>query len=251
MSDTSIVSAPENASNNSVDLLLTKAVEKGLPVETMDKLLGMRRELKAERAKEDFDASMAEFQGRCPIIRKTKKGGETKSGTVAYYYAPLELIVEQTKELIQQCGFSYAIQTKTEKDRVLVTCTVKHRAGHSEKSEMEVPVGAGTSIMSASQVVAAALTFAKRYAFCNAFGIMTGDEDTGARQERETKEKEEAHGKQIEQTLARLRVVANLNALKGVFASLSGELKNNPEIVALKDELKAKFSADESTNLPK
>ena len=31
--------------------------------------------------------------------------------------------------------------------------------------------------MSDSQVVAAASTFSKRYAFCNAFGILTGDED--------------------------------------------------------------------------
>jgi len=42
---------------------------------------------------------------------------------------------------------------------------------------MEVPLGNKTSVMSQTQVVAAALTFAKRYAFCNAFGIMTGDDD--------------------------------------------------------------------------
>ena len=36
--------------------------------------------------------------------------------------------------------------------------------------------------MSAQQKVGAALTFAKRYAFCNAFGIMTGDEDNDANQ---------------------------------------------------------------------
>ena len=35
--------------------------------------------------------------------------------------------------------------------------------------------------MSQTQVEAAALTFAKRYAFCNAFGILTGDEDTDAK----------------------------------------------------------------------
>jgi ERF superfamily. len=34
--------------------------------------------------------------------------------------------------------------------------------------------------MSDTQHVAAALTFAKRYAFTNAFGIMTGDDDNDA-----------------------------------------------------------------------
>jgi hypothetical protein len=41
-----------------------------------------------------------------------------------------------------------------------------------------VPLGNKTQVMSDTQVTAAAGTFAKRYAFCNVFGIMTGDEDT-------------------------------------------------------------------------
>jgi len=39
--------------------------------------------------------------------------------------------------------------------------------------------------MSAPQVVAATITFRKRYAFCNAFGIMTGDEDIDGQIENE------------------------------------------------------------------
>src|SRR3990167_3791525 len=35
--------------------------------------------------------------------------------------------------------------------------------------------------MNAAQKVASALTYAKRYAFCNAFGILTGDADDDAR----------------------------------------------------------------------
>jgi hypothetical protein len=34
--------------------------------------------------------------------------------------------------------------------------------------------------MNEPQRFASALTFAKRYAFCNAFGILTGDEDDNA-----------------------------------------------------------------------
>jgi hypothetical protein len=63
---------------------------------------------------------------------------------------------------------------------VKVTCIAKHKYGHTEPSSVEVPLGNKTDIMSQTQVVAAALTFAKRYAFCNAFGILTGDEDTDA-----------------------------------------------------------------------
>lgn len=172
---------PTTNQNLSVEVLLTQAVKSGVPVETLERLLAMRRELKAEQAKEAYDLAMAKFQGECPTIKKNKAGGTTRSGVVAYYYAPLEAIVGQTKKLIQENGFSYAIQTETKKDGVVATCTAKHIAGHSEKSAMEVPLGTKTDIMSAPQVVAAALTFAKRYAFCNAFGILTGDDDIDAK----------------------------------------------------------------------
>ena len=159
------------------ETLIAQAIEKGVSVETMERLLAMRRELKAEFAKEEFDKSMAEFQSKCPTIKKTKAGGKTNAGIVAYYYAPLESIVEQVKAQLKENGFSYAIQTKTEDKGVKVTCTVKHIAGHSESSDIEVPLSEGTRVMSAPQIVASALTFAKRYAFCNAFGILTGDDD--------------------------------------------------------------------------
>ena len=161
------------------EALIAKAIEKNVSVETMERLLVMRRELKAEYAKEQFDNAMAKFQAKCPTIRKTKEV-KTRAGVVAYRYAPLESIVEQVKELLKTHGFSYAVQTETLNGSVKAICIVKHRFGHSDQSSITVPLGNKTDIMSQTQVVAAALTFAKRYAFCNAFGILTGDEDTDA-----------------------------------------------------------------------
>ena len=160
----------------SVESLIAQAITSGVPVDTMERLLAMRRELRAEKAKEAFDADMAKFQGACPVIEKTKPV-KTKSGQVAYRYAPLDVIVAQVKDLLNEHGFSYAIQTETLENKVKVTCITKHKSGHSENNSVEVPLGNKTDIMSNTQVVAAALTFAKRYAFCNAFGILTGDED--------------------------------------------------------------------------
>ena len=164
------------------EALIAQAIEKNVPVETMERLLVMRRELKAEYAKEQFDNAMSAFQAACPTITKTKSVF-TKSGVKAYSYAPLEAIVAQVKELLKTYGFSYAVQTETLDGSVKATCIVKHRFGHSESSSIAVPLGNKTDIMSQTQVVAAALTFAKRYAFCNAFGILTGDEDTDANAE--------------------------------------------------------------------
>lgn len=161
-----------------IERVITQAVQEKVPLETMEKLLAIRRELKAEDAKREFDFAMANFQSSCPVIKKTKEGGKTNSGKVAYKYAPLGSIVEQVKSLLGDNGLSYAIKCHMEPAHVLVTCIVKHIAGYSEESSVQMPLATKTAIMSAPQQMAATLTFGKRYAFCNAFGIMTGEDDT-------------------------------------------------------------------------
>lgn len=169
------------AVRHDAETLIAKAIDKNVPVETMERLLVMRRELKAEWAKEEFDKAMAAFQAECPIIKKTK-GVRTDNGELAYKYAPLESIVDQAKAILTKNGFSYSVdQPVAKQGYIKVAVTVKHTAGHSEVTCVELPLGNKTRIMSQTQVEAAALTFAKRYAFCNAFGILTGDEDTDAK----------------------------------------------------------------------
>lgn len=176
-----------------IESLLQRAVDKGVPVETLERLLAMRTQLKAERAKEAYDRAMAAFQAECPTIVKTKEV-RTKSGQVAYRFAPIESIVAQVKDLIQKNQFSYSFTMELRDTGVKVICKITHAEGHSSESIMDIPFGSKTEIMSNSQVAAAATTFGKRYAFLNGFGIMTGDEDTdsraeGARPVRETRMK--------------------------------------------------------------
>jgi len=179
--ETNIESKQENkAISFNIEGIIQQAVINNSSVETIEKLLAMRRELKAEWAKEQFEIAMAKFQGECPVIKKEKAGGKTNAGLTAYFYAPIDAIIDQTKNLIRNNGFSYDIQTETFETYVKVVCNVNHQSGHSKSSSIQVPLGAKTNLMSAPQVVASALTFAKRYAFCNAFGIITGDDDNDA-----------------------------------------------------------------------
>jgi hypothetical protein len=153
--------------------LISQAIDKNVPVETMEKLLSMRRELRAEKAKEAYDQAMSSFQADCPTIEKRKQGYN-------YKYAPLESIVEQVKELLSKNGFSYTFDTDEVENAMVVYCKVKHIAGHMEVSKAQI-ARETTTKMNASQQSGAAMTYGKRYAFCNAFGILTGDEDTDAR----------------------------------------------------------------------
>lgn len=163
---------------SSTEALIKDAIRFKTPVETMEKLLAMRRELKAELAKEAFDLAMANFQKDCPVIEKTKIVKD-RQGDVRYKYAPLESIVEQVRKILGENGLSYALDVSQDEKMLTVACIVKHINGHSETSRFAVPIG-NEQYMTDVQKYGARSTFAKRYAFCNAFGILTGDEDTDA-----------------------------------------------------------------------
>lgn len=153
------------------ETIISQAIAQNVPVETLERVLAMRRELKAEYAQEAFYKSLAAFQADCPVIQKTKVV-KSKDGSIRYKYAPLEAIVTQVGPLLQKHGFSHTETTKDGK----VTVKIIHELGHSETSDFEVPINQD-AYMNEAQKAASALTFAKRYAFCNAFGILTGDED--------------------------------------------------------------------------
>lgn len=167
----------------SAEALISQAIAKGADIGTLERLMALRKDVLEEEAKKAFNDAMAAFQEECPVIEKDK-GVKTNKGATAYKYAPIDSIVSQVKSLIKKHGFRYTTTMEFNGTIVKVTCRVVHTLGHEEKSVMEVPLGGKTEIMSQTQVVAAASTFAKRYAFLNAFGIMTGDEDNDTASER-------------------------------------------------------------------
>ncbi len=166
--------------DSGVEMLIAKAIDKDTSVEVMEKLLAMRRDFLAEQAKKAFDESMAKFQEECPVIEKTKavyeKGSTTK---VRYKYAVLDSIVSQTKGAIASNGLSYAFDELKDEQFTTIICIVTHIAGHSRQTSFKIPIGS-EAYMSDVQKYGARMTFGKRYSFCNAFGITTGDEDNDA-----------------------------------------------------------------------
>ena len=176
----------------SPEALISQAIDKNVPVETMEKLLAMRRELKAEQAREAFSRDFAGFQGECPVITKNKAVLNKDKKTIRYHYAPLDDIVSQVQGLLKRYGFSYTIQTINEKDPdgQRSVCTVHHVEGHSRPSEFWAPVD-HEAYMSDQQKWAAASTYGKRYAFINAFGIvLSGEDDENALKPSQTQDDE-------------------------------------------------------------
>ena len=168
---------PDPRGNVDIGELLRYAVDKGVTTDAMNGLMAIRRELNAEAAKKAFDEAMAQFQSVCPVIEKRKAVMNKDGRSIRYKYAPLDDIVTQVKEPLKANGFSYTLNAEVKGNMVKAICRIKHCAGHEQFSEMEVPIDPD-AYMNGPQKYASALTFAKRYAFCNGFGILTGDEDT-------------------------------------------------------------------------
>ena len=170
-----VVAAPQS----SVDTFITQALAANAPVETLERLFALHKDVQAERARQAFTEALALFQDACPIIKKTKKVMNKDGRTVRYVYAPINSIVEQIKKPLTINGFSYTFTVENTETMITATAKVTHKLGHFETSTFSIPIDK-EGYMTAPQKIASALTFAKRYALCNALGISTGDEDTDA-----------------------------------------------------------------------
>ncbi len=172
---------PQHPEPLTAEGLIAKALERGTPVDALERLLAMRREIQAENARNAFFASLKAFQATCPAI---PRGREVKNrdGTLRYRYAPLEDIVRAVSPVLRDNGLAYRLNTEVADGHLVATCFIHHDMGHVESSQFRVPIDRSAQ-MNQIQQYGAAGTYAKRYAFCNALGILTADEDTDAASE--------------------------------------------------------------------
>ena len=179
---------PTPFAGNSPDALIALAIQHGSAIDAIERLVALRDKQNAEVARNAYNAAMSHFQSECPTVEKKKEAKDGR-GVVMYKFATLENIVEAVAPLLSRHGFSYTFKNdQTEKDIIEVSCVVTHALGHSETTTFKVPTSGGTSMMSAPQKIASALTFAKRYTFTGAFGIVSGDEDKDGKREEGTRE---------------------------------------------------------------
>jgi len=218
--------------------MISHAIDKGATVETLEKMFALQERWEANQAKKKFDKAMSDFQAKCPVIEKGKpiyeKGQENlpvEQRKIRYSYAPLDSIVSQTRKIISEVGLSYRFgNTKTETEMV-VECIVTHIDGHSQSSPFTVAIGT-EQYMTDTQKMGARSTFAKRYAFCDAFGIMTGDEDNDANEEVEVNDGEV--NKAIE-ALSNCTVATKFNM---TWNRLPKEIKANKDVISCAKDVK-------------
>lgn len=155
---------------------IRQALTAGLPVETLERLLELRADLKREKDKEAFFSALSRFQKEIPSIEKKSK---VNTGSYIYSYADMATIQEAVYPSLAENDLSVTFECELTGDIMIVSCLVHHKSGHFEKTEFKIPVDSGMRV-NHIQKVGAAFTYGRRYALLGALGIATAEEDTDA-----------------------------------------------------------------------
>lgn len=159
--------------------MLQLAIEKGVGVDALEKLVALHERVSDRAARTEFAAALSDFQKECPPIAKdsTAKITTRSGGSYSYQYAELDHIAAKVRDPLHTRGFSFSWDSSTEGKMLTAVCTLRHVNGHSEKASFTLPVDSA-SAMSEQQKYVAALSFAKRMSLVQVLGLTTSDPDT-------------------------------------------------------------------------
>lgn len=155
--------------------LIQTALDKSAPVETLERLFELAKNVQAERARQAWYGAMAEFQRTCPAILKTKTAD---AGRYKFAYAPLSEIMDKIAPVMGPLGLSVSYRVKHDAQRIVAVCRVSHEMGHHEESgEVPIPIDSVTAGPSSAQRIGIASSYAKRYALLAITGIAPQDDE--------------------------------------------------------------------------
>lgn len=207
-------------------VMLQTAIEKGMNVETIEKLLQMRESLRKEYAKTEFLKAFTMFQAEIPEIVKDKTV-PNKDGSPRYSYATLGKIIEVIKPYLSKYNLSYRFETSFDDKSITIHCIIQHILGHSETTSFKIPID-NSPHMSDIQKHGSSMSYARRYSLCLALGLVA-DEDNEEILEKEEKPEPITEG-QMKALFALLKDKAREERLQIVSSILGREISSSKEL---------------------
>ncbi len=155
-------------------VIAAAAQDPRVDVQKMQALLDMKLQIVRESAAQEFAVAMSRLQPKLPRI---VKNGRIEFNGASQPYAKYEDILKVCRPLLAEEGFSTTYSFEEGPNGTVCICTVTHRGGHSKATRTPpLPMDKSGS-KNAVQAVGSMMSYAKRYAFCNAFDIVTTDQD--------------------------------------------------------------------------
>ena len=166
--------------------LIQQVISSGITPESvgvMERLVALDRDMKKDAAAAEYASAFASLQNGMKSFKPTKAvpGKALADGTIPirYTYLPYEEIMREVRPLCERHGLSISFSTDFAEGRIIQTCTIQHVSGHSKDYRSFVRAGAGPYGATETQADGAAMTYAKRYALCNALNILVERDSDG------------------------------------------------------------------------
>ena len=153
---------------------------KEFPIETVERLFAMDRQMRQDGARSEFAHAMHALQGDLTPVRKLGRNDSTNS-----WYARLEDVERMLDPLIHKHGFSTSLSSQpgAPADHTRFVLMVRHIGGHSEEHTWDAPIDdkgiKGTPNKTRLHGGASAMNYAARYLKTNVFGVQTYRDDDG------------------------------------------------------------------------
>lgn len=145
----------------------------------IEKMMALYERNQDRQAVAAYNRAFCELQADMPTVQATAfipgSNNEVRSR-----FAPFPEIMRTVQPYLQKHGFSVTFNQSFDGPRVKVSCTLRHKDGHSETNEFFARIGNGPPKSSEAQADGAVTTYAKRGALCNALNIVV-DHDTDGR----------------------------------------------------------------------
>ena len=195
----------------------------------MERLMGLQERWDANEAKKAYHAAMAAFKQNPPTILKDKHVEFTTSkGTTAYDHATIGNVVKQIVASLAEHDLSHSWSTEQlDGGQVAVTCTITHKAGHSESVTLKAgrdESGGKNSI----QALGSAITYLQRYTLLAITGLAVedGSDDDGRGADGSTMDA----STRLELWTLRARAAKTLDELKAVRAAVGTAFSDAKDI---------------------
>ena len=148
---------------------LTKALESGIEIEKLEKLLDLQAKYEAMEAKKAFIQAMADFKAVPIVITKDKDNKQYNSR-----YTSIGNLVNTVLPVMSKSGLSHKWDIEQTDQLIKITCIVTHLMGYSEYTTMSAPPDKSGS-KNTIQQIKSTRTYLQGATFESAMGLASSD----------------------------------------------------------------------------
>jgi hypothetical protein len=159
--------------------MLATAIDKGMAIETIDKLVALAERWDRNTARKAFDEAIAAAKAAIPPIIKNREVDFTSAkGRTHYRHEDMAEIARTVDPILAKHGLSYRYRvTSNVNEPVSVTCILSHRQGHYEETTLHGGRDE-TGNKNSLQGIGSTITYLQRYSLKAALGLsVTADDD--------------------------------------------------------------------------